>query len=95
VSDARRAAWAWRRYVEAGLEAPGVFELRYEDMARDPDALAERLGPHLGVDAGALVQALSGAHAESVGRFRRELTAEQLRDVEEEAGALLGRLGYV
>jgi hypothetical protein len=33
-------------------------------------------------------------HAESVGRWRRDLTAEQLADVEAEAGPLLRELGY-
>jgi hypothetical protein len=33
-------------------------------------------------------------HDRSVGRYRSELTAEQLADVEREAGALLRELGY-
>ena len=33
-------------------------------------------------------------HARSVGRWRDELTAEQVADVEREAGALLRELGY-
>jgi len=33
-------------------------------------------------------------HADSIGRWRRELTPEQLADVEAEAGALLHDLGY-
>jgi hypothetical protein len=39
--------------------------------------------------------ALSAAHADSVGRFRRQLAAPQLAEVEEEAGILLGALGYL
>ena len=35
VSDARRAAWAWRRYVTAARSATTApFELRYETMAK-------------------------------------------------------------
>ena len=41
-----------------------------------------------------LVSALGRAHAGSVGRYRSELTAEQLADVEDEAGPLLRELGY-
>jgi hypothetical protein len=33
-------------------------------------------------------------HDRSVGRWRRDLTAEQVADVEREAGALLRELGY-
>jgi len=37
---------------------------------------------------------LSAAHANSVGRWRQDLTDEQLADVEAEAGDLLAELGY-
>jgi hypothetical protein len=33
-------------------------------------------------------------HSRSVGRWRRDLTAEQVADVEREAGPLLRELGY-
>ena len=42
----------------------------------------------------ALAAAFSEAHADSVGRWRTELTPEQLADVEAEAGVLLAELGY-
>ena len=41
------------------------------------------------------MSALGRAHAESVGRHRTDLTAEQLADVEAEARPLLRELGYV
>jgi hypothetical protein len=41
-----------------------------------------------------LADVLSAAHPESVGRFRSELSFEELADVEREAGSLLRRLGY-
>jgi hypothetical protein len=87
VSDARRAAWAWRRYVSAVREQADerVLEVRYEEL---PDA-AEGLAAHLGLDPAPLAAALGAAHAESVGRWRRDLSAEQLADVEAEAGDLL------
>lgn len=95
VSDASRAAWAWRRYVTAARAAPGrTVELRYEELVADPAAATEPLAHTLGVDLGQLSGAFADAHAKSVGRWRRELTAEQLADVEAEAGPLLGELGY-
>jgi Sulfotransferase family len=95
ASDARRAAWAWRRYVTAArIESDRTFEVRYEDLTADPRGTAERLASHLGLDAHELGNALSRAHDRSVGRWRRDLTAEQLAEVEREAGALLRELGY-
>jgi len=93
ASDATRTAWAWRRYVSAARSGD-VFELRYEDLAADPERAAATLGEQLGVEAAVLLAPLSHVHARSVGRYRRDLTADQLRDVEREAGPLLAELGY-
>jgi len=47
VSDARRAAWAWRRYVTAIRSArTPVIEIRYEQLAREP--AQERFRPRFG-----------------------------------------------
>jgi hypothetical protein len=95
VSDARRAAWAWRQYVTAARTAPErTVELRYEALVADPPAAATPLAHALGVDVQQLSGAFADAHANSVGRWRRDLTAEQLADVEAEAGPLLAELGY-
>ncbi|HZD86492.1 MAG TPA: sulfotransferase [Gaiellaceae bacterium] len=96
VSDARRCAWAWRRYVEAARSASDsllqgrVLEVRYEGLA----AAADGLAPFLDTDAAALHRALDGFRDSSIGRWRRDLAPEQLADVEAEAGALLADLGY-
>jgi hypothetical protein len=95
ASDARRAAWAWRRYVTAARGAHArVLELRYEQMVREPDAAAQLLATHLEIDADAVRGGLDRAHAASVGRWRSELAPEQVEDVEREAGTLLRDLGY-
>ncbi|HUJ55852.1 MAG TPA: sulfotransferase [Gaiellaceae bacterium] len=93
VSDARRCAWAWRRYVEAARLAAGdrILEVRYEAL---PDSV-DRLAEFLGADAAALHRALDAFRDSSVGRWRRDLAAEQLAEVESEAGGLLAKLGYV
>jgi Sulfotransferase family len=94
ASEARRAAWAWRRYVGAVL-ASGVqvLEVRYEELAEEQTA--QELATALGVPAEALAGVLGEAHTASIGRYRRDLTPAQLAEVEAEAGDLLGRLGYV
>ena len=96
VSDARRAAWAWRRYVEAvRKQTERVVEVRYEQLVTDSKAVAEDLAGRLDVPPEPLVEALASAHSDSVGRYHAELTAEELADVEAEAGGLLDELGYV
>jgi hypothetical protein len=95
VSDARRAAWAWRRYVTAAREAPErTVQLRYEELVADPGAATTPLAHMLGVGGEQLSEAFAEAHANSVGRWKRDLTPEQLADVEAEAGPLLAELGY-
>jgi hypothetical protein len=96
VSDARRAAWAWRSYVSAvrSSEIP-LIDVRYERMAERPAEVAGELAPYLDVPVAALAAALGNVHRASVGRWRRDLDAGQLRDVIEEAGDLLRELGYV
>lgn len=93
ASEARRAAWAWRRYVSAVLKSGvAVHEVRYERLAEAGPA--ERLAAALGAPPEPLVRALAQAHTGSIGRYARDLTPEQLREVEAEAGPLLERLGY-
>jgi hypothetical protein len=91
VSDARRAAWAWRRYVTAVRES-GVpcHEVRYEAIGEAAEPLAAGLGgPVEPLSAG-----LARAHGSSVGRHRRDLSAGELAEVEAEAGVLLATCGY-
>ena len=99
ASEAARAAWAWRCHVTAALSAAArhperTLELRYEELTTDPGASAERLARHLGLDPQLLAASLASARDRSVGRWRRDLTPEQLDDVEREAGPLLRELGY-
>jgi hypothetical protein len=95
VSDARRAAWAWRRYVTAARGSPGeVLELRYEAMASDPRACAAALAAHLEAPAEHVRAMLARAHGGSVERWKSQLSGAQLADVMAEAGDLLNELGY-
>jgi len=96
ASDAIRAAWAWRSYVSAARACsdPRVLELRYESIAEDPGAAAAVIAGKLGIDPAPLAANLGRFHDRSIGRYRRDLTPEQLADVESEAGPLLRELGY-
>jgi hypothetical protein len=93
VSDARRCAWAWRRYVEAVRSADAgerLLEIRYESFSR----CAEELAAFLGADVASAHRALDDFRDTSIGRWRTELTPDQVADVEAESGALLAELGY-
>ena len=95
ASEARRAAWAWRRYVTAAQAVPErTVELRYEALVADPDGEADRLSGALDSDPAPLRRAFAEVQDRSVGRWKRDLTPEQLADVEREAGGLLTELGY-
>jgi len=96
TSDARRAAWAWRRYVSAARSAPGVaFELRYERLTQDPAVVSAELARYLDSSQDELETVLQPVRSASVGRHRRDLSTEQLDDVLAEAGDLLRELGYL
>jgi len=95
VSDATRAAWAWRRYVTAARAVPArTAVVRYEQLVSDPAAAAAPVAERLGADAELVTAAFARAHDTSAGRWRRDLTPEQLADVERVAGDALAALGY-
>lgn len=89
VSEARRAAWAWRRYVSAARSASTV-EVRYESLRDSAHAISDALG----CAEERVAAALAPFRPDSIGRWRDDLSAEQLAEVEAEAGALLTELGY-
>jgi Sulfotransferase family len=95
ASDATRAAWAWRSYVVAArVGGARTLEVRYESLVGEPEDTAATLAAHLDVEPALFAGRFARAHDRSVGRFRRDLSPEQLADVEREAGALLVELGY-
>ncbi|HEY7177733.1 MAG TPA: sulfotransferase [Gaiella sp.] len=95
ASNATRAAWAWRRYTTAAQAVPErTVEVRYEQLVSAPSEAALAVAEALGVAPDLLAERFSGVHDRSAGRWRRDLTAEQLTDVEREAGATLASLGY-
>jgi hypothetical protein len=96
ASDVRRAAWAWRRYVEAARGVgERVHEVRYERLASDHVGVARELSHALEIPAGPLTASLSAVHDLSVGRYREELSADQTAEIEAEAGGVLHELGYL
>jgi hypothetical protein len=96
ASEARRAAWAWRRYVSAARAVPEqTLEIRYEELVSDPAAVAKQLAEHLDLEPEPLAKSFARAFDRSVGRWKKDLTPDQITDVDAEAGDLLRELGYL
>ena len=104
TSDARRMAWAWRRYTETGLQygpplgSDRYHELRYEDLVRQPLDEGERMLDFLDITAKAsrdrFLTATQRADDSSVGTWRSTFYPSELGEIDAEAGDLLRRLGY-
>jgi hypothetical protein len=104
TTDLHRCIWAWRRHTESILEHTRpighqrCIEVRYEDLAQHPHREAERLLDFLQIENPAsrsrFVEVAEKVRAGSLGRWREELTGDELEMIETEAGALLRQLGY-
>ena len=100
VLDRQRERLRWI----AGLDPDQVPVIRYEDLVRDLDGVADRLGRTLGVrldpevvraDADTRERHRSSASAEeSIGRWREELEPEVAAAFERELGPELRALGF-
>ena len=71
-----------------------TVELRYEQLTAEPSVAAVPVAEALGVETELVAERFAQVHDRSTGRWRRDLTAEQLADVEREAGDALAALGY-
>jgi hypothetical protein len=104
TSDARRMAWAWRRYTETGLRdgptlgAERYHELRYEDLVREPMDEGQKILDFMGIDRkqsrDVFINATLRADDSSVGTWRSTFYPSELVEIDDEAGELLRRLGY-
>ena len=105
TSDIHRCIWAWRRFTESALEAASslttnqYYELRYEALVTKPREEADRLLDFLEIEdsisRSIFYKATAKARLDSVNQWQRELSKEQLQQIETEAGKLLNKLGYV
>ena len=81
VSDARRAAWAWRSYVTAARSAAApLVEVRYERLVDAPVGVADDLAAELDAPHDELAAALAHVHRSSV-VATGDLDERQLADV--------------
>lgn len=104
TSDIHRCIWNWRVHTEAVLRAVATLpadrylEVRYEALGTRPREEADRILDFLVIGTresrNRFRIAVARARTDSIGYWRTILTAEQLQDIEFEAGSLLRRLGY-
>lgn len=104
TSDIHRCIWAWRRFTQSARSAgtrlckSRYYELRYEALVFQPEKESDRLLDFLEIgdkgDRQRFQQATAQVTVDSVGRWRRELSSEQLEQIDREAGDLLAQLNY-
>lgn len=104
TSDIHRCIWAWRQHTENALKAvtkiskERYHELRYEQLVASPKEEAEQILEFLNIASQEsrhrFHNAVSKVRPDSVGLWKKELSYEQLRQVDQEAGELLRRLNY-
>jgi len=104
TTDLHRCIWQWRRMTEHarqfGQRMPSTkfLEIRYESLVRQPTAVAERVLSFLNMERAVsterFLHAVGRVRADSVGRWKNELSTDQLATIDTEAGALLRILGY-
>lgn len=105
TSNVHRCVWIWRQYVENVLTAKDnipdsqFYEMRYEDLVTAPREEASNLLNFLGIENPESREifvdyVVQNASPGSVGNWKKALSAEQLEQVDAEAGELLAALGY-
>lgn len=97
----------WNNFAD-WVQESGVFFVRYEDLASEPEKVLKEVTHHLGLEfdpqmlevrlkkGGGDRRALKGAliSASSVGRHRSELADDARRFIEDNCGPVMKKLGY-
>jgi hypothetical protein len=100
LSRYERCVLMWREMTRRARAVGRIvtnryFELRYEDLVRDPQHWGQKLVTFLGREFDSRVRrAVGKAFAGSVAIARRNQPTERIRDAEAIAGPLLRELGY-
>ena len=105
TDDLHRCIWLWRRYVEAAISGAKsisgdrLIQVRYEDLIAAPEEYADRITEFLDItdaDSRARFQRhmAENAYAGSIGRWKNDIEPDVVGRLHDEAGSLLGDLGY-
>lgn len=104
TSDTHRCIWLWRRYLESIFDAVShlpknqYYELRYEELVSNTADETEKLLDYLEIynhqSRQQLHKATANVKSDSVGRWKRELSTEQLKEIYRDSEDLLVSLKY-
>lgn len=102
LPPATRLARQWRVLVEtarrdlAAFPPENTLTVRHEDLTASPAIWLERILATAGLelDRDWLAGAVDSAQSDPAGAWRQQLSSDQVRAVEAEAGSLLNELGY-
>ena len=105
TTDIHRCIWAWRRLTESVIESCSNFppdkyhELRYESLVKNPIEEAQELLDFMCIDSvksrSLFEKAVLKVNCDSVGKWQKELSESELKEIEMEGGYLLRKLGYL
>ena len=105
TDNIHRCIWLWRRYIEAataGMNSllPGQgLELRYEDLVTNPEREGDRLLDFMAINLDDSRQTfqqylITNARLDSVGKWQKSLTPEDIKNVKTEALDWLNKYDY-
>lgn len=104
TDDLHRCIWIWRRHVEEAIRGAinlpsNYYELKYEDLVRNPLEESQKILDFLEIynhDSRKIFQDTLTANIKpnSVNRWQKELSDNQLKHLNNEAIDLLKQLGY-
>ncbi len=105
TSDIHRCIWAWRLFTENvlnfanSLPTSRYHELRYEKLVFETVPEAQRLLDFLNIDnsqsSDMFFEAVAKVKSDSVGQWQKELSTQDLHQINLEAGKLLQQLEYL
>ena len=94
LNTAEKVAKRWVHAMELmERNVDYLYPIRYEDFVRDPKRTAEALGRWLGVDP--MRFPTHFIKDSSVGKYKGDLTNDELATVMEIAGPVMARVGYL
>lgn len=92
-----KAAERWVEQVNFGrshANDPRLVEVHYEDLAQSPEETMKKLLNALNVEWSSSVLEVTAVHTSSVGRWRKDLSTDELTVVEPIVRSVLSELGY-
>lgn len=105
TSDLHRCIWIWRRHIEKGIElleklpSQNYLTIKYEDLLTNPEKNLKKLliflNEYNNITFQKVLRAANSRYLNSIGRWKKELSNDNLEIIYEEAKYLLKRYHYL